>query len=323
MLENVANLQRHDGGTTYSVMRRSLERLPEEYEVDERVLSPHSFGIPQVRDRLFIVAASRSVGGLSNFSWPEPTDIKPTIYSVLDAEPNDAKSIPEHYSACIDAWQEFLDYYPAVDELPSFPIWSMEFGATYPFEDFSPASSPWHLARCRGSHGIKLADVPPTERSSCLPSYARDTGVFPEWKKQFIRQNRELYWRHRSWIDRWLPRIMQFPPSLQKLEWNCKGEVRKMDEHILQFRASGIRVKRATTAPALIAMTTTQVPIIGRYRRYMTVKECGRLQGLGDLNFPSAPTRAYRALGNAVNADLVKLIAEQLIGPTGIARSAA
>ena len=66
MLENVANLQRHEGGRTYRRMVQSLHRL--NYEVDQRVLSPFKFGIPQVRDRLFIVAAQ---GGLDGFAWPE------------------------------------------------------------------------------------------------------------------------------------------------------------------------------------------------------------------------------------------------------------
>ena len=323
MLENVANLQKHDKGKTFLKMQKMLAGLPGEYDVDSKVLSPHKFGIPQVRERLFIVAASKKIGGLQRFKWPKPGGEKPSIYSVLDEDTADAKQIPEHYSACIDVWQEFLDRFPKDEQLPSFPIWSMEFGATYPFEDKSPRNQPWHLARSRGNHGIKLGSVPAHQRPDHLPSYARGFPQFPAWKKQFIRQNRALYARNRKWIDDWLPKILDFPSSLQKLEWNCKGEIRKLEEHVLQFRASGIRVKRATTAPALIAMTTTQVPIIGRDRRYMTVNECSRLQGMGDLVLPEVPTRAYRALGNAVNADLVRLIAEKLIGPAKLNRSAA
>lgn len=313
MLENVANLRKHDKGNTFKSMKAMIAGLPGEYEVEATVLSPHEFGIPQVRERLFIVAASKKVGGLQHFGWPRPTEAKPSIYSVLDDKPADAKAIPEHYSACMDVWQEFLDKFPKAKQLPSFPIWSMEFGATYPFEEGSPKSLPWHLARSKGSHGVKLGPVPAEQRLDYLPSHARGAAEFPEWKKQFIRQNRELYAEHAKWIDKWLPKILKFPPSLQKLEWNCKGEARKLEEHVLQFRASGIRVKRATTAPALIAMTTTQVPIIGRDRRYMTVGECSRLQGMGDLTLPEVPTHAYRALGNAVNADLVRYIAERLI----------
>ena len=73
-----------------------------------------------------------------------------------------------------------------------------------------------------------------------MPSHARVAETtFPEWKVQFIRQNRAIYNRHKHWIDKWLPLILPFPSSLQKLEWNCKGGGRNIWEYVIQFRASG------------------------------------------------------------------------------------
>jgi DNA (cytosine-5)-methyltransferase 1 len=313
LLENVANLERHCHGETYRRMRKSLEALG--YEVDQRVLSPHRFGIPQIRDRLFIVG---SLAGLDHFEWPCGTSKPPSIFDVLDPNPRDAKAIPDHYVECLEAWQQFLDRFPPNEQLPSFPIWSMEFGADYPYEQTTPARIGAEALACyRGPHGRPLSDLPRDSRLQSLPSYARERD-FPAWKQQFIRQNRELYARHRAWIDRWIPSILKFPPSLQKLEWNCKGGVRRIRKYVIQFRASGVRIKRPNAAPSLIAMTTTQVPIIAAESRYMTVRECSRLQGMGELPaLPSAPSKAYRALGNAVNADLVRVVAERLIGRNG------
>jgi DNA (cytosine-5)-methyltransferase 1 len=104
-----------------------------------------------------------------------------------------------------------------------------------------------------------------------LPSYARTKDEkFPKWKIQFIRQNRDFYQKHKEWLDEWIPNILPFAQSFQKFEWNCKGEDRQLKEFILQIRASGVRVKRPTTSPSLVAMTSTQVPIIAWEQRYMT-----------------------------------------------------
>jgi DNA (cytosine-5)-methyltransferase 1 len=312
LLENVPNLKRHNSGETWDDLERQFQKAG--YEVASAYLSPHQFGIPQIRERMFIVG---SRDGLSNFRWPvPPKDVEPNLNSILDKNPKDARRLTPKVLRCLDVWQKFIKKYPAKVELPSFPIWSMEFGATYPYEDASPWGTPRRdLLKYRGSHGEPLKGYGRYTVLGALPSHARTPERrFPTWKRTFIRQNRDLYSDNKKWIDKWMPEIMEFPPSLQKFEWNCKGEERDIWKYVIQFRASGVRVKRPTTAPSLIAMTTTQVPIIAWEKRYMTVRECARLQCMDELeHFPKVPTPAFKALGNGVNAHLVELIAKALI----------
>lgn len=314
VLENVPNLLRHDGGNTFHFMRKQLERLG--YHVSAARRSPHQFGIPQVRDRLYIVGAQDSLDG---FEWPEPQKEATDIKSVLDERPEGARPVRGSALAALDLWQEFLDRAPRGTRLPSFPLWAMEWGATYDFEERSPyeqlrADGAASFKGRWGSFFAQLRGASDVEVLGALPTYATvRTPTLPGWKQQFIRQNRDFYAQNQSWINPWLPKLAALPVSFQKLEWNVQGGRLTLRDHVIQARASGLRVKRATSAPALVAMTDSQVPIIGWERRYMTPKECSRLQGLDGIELPASEKDAYRALGNAVNADVVGRIAASLL----------
>ncbi len=151
-------------------MRGRLEALG--YKIKEARLSPHHFGIPQIRDRIYIVGCQT---GLKHFNWPTATPkIKTSIVNALQKNPKNARPLSAQVSRCLKVWQRFIRKFPKNECLPTFPVWSMEFGATYPYENKTPfAMSDKALFRYKGCHGIKLGSLPPKERLKALPTYAR------------------------------------------------------------------------------------------------------------------------------------------------------
>jgi len=311
ILENVAHFVRHDSGNTYAKVKQALES--QGYKVDWHQFSPHQFGIPQIRERIYMVGA---LNGLESFNWPIPaTGENLSIKSVLDKYPVEATALSDKVLDCIETWQEFLERIPSSAKLPSFPIWAMEFGATYPYGCDSLSEVPSSMLRAsKGMFGHPLNFENHDEICEYVPSYAKgSSSVFPKWKQSFIRQNREFYSIHKTVLKPWIKKIQRFPPSLQKLEWNCQGEERNLWKHLIQFRASGVRVKRSTTSPSLVAMTSTQIPIITWEKRYMTPRECSRLQSMEELPYLPSGIAAMKALGNAVNVKVVEHILGKLI----------
>ena len=314
ILENVPNFEHHEDGRTWEIVRNILsDEL--KYDIDLQKLSPHNYGTPQLRERLFIIGSRK---GLSNFSWPLATQCELDIRTILEPHPRQLKLLPPREQDALALWQKLLDALPTNAALPSFPIWAMEFRATYPLDGFAPYhTSRTDLNKYLGAFGQSLHGMTKRDQLERLPKYARakqKKKVFPKWKVNFIQGNRAFYAKYRKYIDPLLPAIESMPPSWQKFEWNCKGMNRNLYEGIIQFRGSGIRVKRPNYSPALVASTSTQRPIIGWAGRYISSVEAARLQDLEGLKLPTTESSTFKALGNAVNAKVVRLIAANLVG---------
>ena len=85
VLENVRRLETYDGGRALAYIRGVLEALG--YSVRHRVLNALSYGLPQRRERLFIVGRR---GGMHGFEWPLPL-ARPLLAALLE------KDVPPGY----------------------------------------------------------------------------------------------------------------------------------------------------------------------------------------------------------------------------------
>jgi DNA (cytosine-5)-methyltransferase 1 len=110
LLENVRGLKSHDGGNT---LKRILEILREPglghkknaaakyYVPDPIVLNARDFGLPQNRQRIFIVAIREDLMGKGKFEWPKPTHNREELRleSVLDLD------VPKKYTISDRLWE--------------------------------------------------------------------------------------------------------------------------------------------------------------------------------------------------------------------------
>lgn len=348
-LENVANLKGHDNGDTWRVIKRELEKL-EYYVPEPEILSPHQFGIPQHRRRIYIVGLRKDLIDSKEpkpFEFPnEKKEKNCDITTIIDSSDTDIQPLALKTLQQFKVWQKFLTELKKRNRaIPRFPIWAMEFDADYDYEDIAPFKQT--KKQLKGHKGKLGWEINGPSKEDCLrqlPIYAQtDTAdKFPEWKIRYIRQNREFWTENADWLSSWIEYIKDWDNSHQKLEWNCRGNNDGDLKHkIIQFRASGIRVKLPTFSPAL-NLVGTQVPILPwielpkecipvysdeeleqygltqddiRFGRYLSTKEAAALQGMGKLKFGNlSRTRIYEALGNAVNVDIVTIIAKKLLG---------
>tara|TARA_A100001037_G_C15134801_1_gene630525 strand:+ start:1622 stop:2833 length:1212 start_codon:yes stop_codon:yes gene_type:complete len=273
ILENVRNLVSHDKGKTWKVIKNSLENLGYLMTETPLLVSPHHLGIPQLRERVFILGIHSSLEAINlNIDINKKGKNDFSIYEtgVLEDTNDDKYKISEYEEKALNIWDEFIQ--GVDDKVIGFPIWTSEFKKTTDISDL------------------------------------------PKWQKEFCEKNRNFYERNKSFIDKWLKKyndLEDLKPTDRKFEWQCGNDCDSIWDTIIQFRPSGIRVKRPTTFPALVAMV--HVPIIGKLKRKMTPREAANLQSYPkDFKIHKNDKQAYKQFGNSVNVEVVRFLSKQL-----------
>lgn len=311
------------------------------------LLPAHLGGTPQVRERVFITAtlAPHLVPRLENgivdaeTLGPDPVASMKDRFALNDSSdaplfvpggPEDGWNLLDdgllddshNVPGCdltpserlwIDAWNDFTLLMREVtgEQLKGFPYWAdcwldfpeanraMRFAPTPAFD---PATGRFTSAN---TGELKLPE------KVTRPKIAED---LPAWKQSHLRRNYDAFEASfkdiLAWAWRWGVYTALFPASRRKLEWQAQ-DTKCLWDTVMHLRPSGIRAKRATYLPALVAITQTS--IIGPLERRISPRETARLQGLPDsFIFPDQPDSAtYKQMGNGVAVGAVQHVFRQ------------
>ena len=294
ILENVRNLA--DNEANWNVIKTEL--MQREFYITQEpiILSPHEFGIPQKRERVYILGVKKEYRDNSiltnGYIHIEDLDIEKnkkkcpnnSLPLILDQNVNDKYNLSDDKVKVMNQWNDFK----LGLGMPGYkhPIWLNCFGVN-----------------------LKNTEL-----------FKKKSGYYdmPEWKKSFFDYNRQFYLEHKEFIDKWIEEyhIMSDRNKLyRKFEWNCGADCDEIKDGIIQIRQSGIRVKRPNYFPSLVAMNNT--PIIWDNRkhkyRYITPHEASKLQSFDDdIEFIGTDADAYKQLGNSVNVDIIEMLAKKL-----------
>lgn len=92
-MENVKNFASHDGGKTIAVVEATMRELG--YTFEYRVLNAVNYGIPQKRERVYMVCFRNDIDG-SYFSFPKPFKLTRHVEDFLLDDENVVKNLYIH-----------------------------------------------------------------------------------------------------------------------------------------------------------------------------------------------------------------------------------
>jgi DNA (cytosine-5)-methyltransferase 1 len=266
-LENVKHILKVSDGKVIEYIKQKIKDTG--YTLQLFQISPHNYGIPQQRERVYFVCVRndlyKDVVTLPVFTGKIQFD------SFLDkaTDIDDKYLIKGELLGVLEAWDSMIHVFEKGEKI-------------------SPT--------------IMMHDA--------YKNYSADTlKTFPKWKQDYVTKNKPLLTKYEPMFRAFYEKhkeLLQKKEIYGKLEWQT-GPIQANDSifnHFIQMRQSGIRVKKSKYFPTLVAIS--QIPIYGKEKRYITPRECARLQSFPD-SFQLSPQdkKSYKQLGNSVNVDNV------------------
>jgi DNA (cytosine-5)-methyltransferase 1 len=267
-LENVKHILKVSNGEVIEYIKSKIANIG--YKLQLFKISPHNFGIPQQRERIYFVCIRNDI--YNNKDIVLPTYLGKIQFDKFLDKKEDIDSkyfIKGDVLDVLNAWDELIKQFE-IDEKISPTIMINDAFKTYTEEVFNN---------------------------------------FPSWKKDYITKNKPLINKYSKQFKEWYiknQKLIQKREIYGKLEWQT-GLIKDCESifnHFIQIRQSGIRVKKGHYFPTLVAIS--QIPIYGKEKRYITPRECARLQSFPDtFKLPIDDKKSYKQLGNSVNVDNV------------------
>ncbi|OGD68913.1 hypothetical protein A3I18_00170 [Candidatus Campbellbacteria bacterium RIFCSPLOWO2_02_FULL_35_11] len=274
LLENVSNLASHDNGRTFKIINETLDNLGYALNLKPIIISPDEFGMPVIRSRVYIPAVRKDILNSNRFFLDFSNYMCKSfgLEKIIDKTKKDKKYYISKYEEKV--LDMWNEFYKNIDlDVIGFPVWAEKFN---------------------------------TEE---------DISNLPKWKQGFILKNRDLYKRNKKFIDLWLNKhnnLEWVNPTHRKMEWQAGSDIKDIYEGLIQFRPSGVRIKRPDKFSTLVAMNHSQ--IIGKYKRRLTPDETKRLQSFPEnFDVHQDDNFALKQLGNAVNSRIVKMIVNEML----------
>jgi DNA (cytosine-5)-methyltransferase 1 len=264
-LENVKHILRVDGGKVIDYIQRKIKETG--YTLQLLEMSPHHYGIPQQRERIYFVC-------VRNDLYTSPITL-PRFQGKIDFDAFLDKTVDPKYLLqgdllhVLEAWDEMIQVFEKGEKI-------------------SPT--------------IMMHDA--------FKEYSDETmNTFPKWKQEYVTKNKPLLTKYEPQFRAFYEKhktLLQKKETYGKLEWQTGkiGSNESIFDHFIQLRQSGIRVKKSKYFPTLVAIS--QIPIYGKEKRYITPRECARIQSFPE-SFQLSPIdkKSYKQLGNSVNVDNV------------------
>lgn len=267
-LENVKHILKVSNGKVIDYIKQKIASIG--YTLQLFQISPHNYGIPQQRERVYFVCVRNDIYNGNDI-------VLPTYSGKLE------------FTKFLDKKEEIdPKYFIKDDTLKVLEVWDEMIKHFEVGEKISPT--------------IMMNDA--------FKQYSQsEFDAFPDWKRDYITKNKPLIQKYYSQFIDWYNKntaILQKKEIYGKLEWQT-GLIKEQDSifnHFIQIRQSGIRVKKGNYFPTLVAIS--QIPIYGKEKRYITPRECARLQSFPEtFKLPKEDKKSYKQLGNSVNVDNV------------------